>query len=151
MKAFVALCLLAAIYYFPQSALAEGCSHEEAVKADKAYADIKRAEWTWQKLYKSFRKFGHCADAKNKGIWDAELATAYDGAVQHLLLNDWKHFSDFIAIDKKADGFRSFVLSHINEDMSPEQLAAIKKSARERCPRNGRPMCDAVAIAAATP
>src|SRR6516225_2683715 len=70
------------------------CTQSEPSKASRLYVVYDPKVWTWGTLYESFHQFGHCADASNKGIWNAELLTAYDEAIEYLLVHDWQHFAD---------------------------------------------------------
>lgn len=123
------------------------CTDQEAIRANKIYGSVRRKYWTWDKLYKSFREYGHCADGKNNGIFAAELAYAYDDAVQHLLAEDWQHFSRFVEIDRHDKSFRSFVLLYIDEDMSRGEATEIVRNAKRHCPPNAKSLCQAVEAA----
>lgn len=124
------------------------CTQEEVRLADRQDAVIPAKNWTWERLYESFRRFGNCSDAKNPGIWDAELATTYDGAVQHLLIDDWQHVSEFGKLIQKHPSFERFVLSHVNEAFPLDGGKAVMANARDHCPESYGGLCKEIERAA---
>jgi hypothetical protein len=124
------------------------CTRKEVEQADHRDAINASKNWTWLKLHESFRRFGHCIDPKNPGIWDAELATTYDGAVQYLLIDDWGRVADLGKLSERHPSFKTFVLSLINEDFPLDGAKVVIANARDNCPRSYKTLCKAIEAAA---
>lgn len=133
----------------PAHAAVKTCTAEETRTADRTYASMSRTEWTWPTLYKSFVLFGHCANSTNKGLYDVELAEAYEEAVHHLLVDDWGHFPDLVSLVNHKPAFGKFVLNHMNEAFTPDDLAKVAENARLHCPVGATGICNDVRRATA--
>jgi hypothetical protein len=133
--------VLVLLAVFPVAALGKECTQEEVKLADSQDAAIPAKDWTWARLYESFHRFGNCGDPKNPGIWDAELATTYDGAVQHLLIHEWGRISELGKLSKEHPAFKRFVFSHINDDFPFDGAKAVVANAHDHCPASYEALC----------
>lgn len=145
---FARVVVAVVVVAIPSVTPSKECTREEVKQANHRDAVIASKHWTWLRLYESFRRFGHCADPKNPGIWDAELATTYDGAVQDLLIADWDHVFELGKLSEKHRSFETFVLSHINEAFPLDGAKVVIANARDRCPRSYETLCKAIEAAA---
>jgi hypothetical protein len=132
----------------PSIVLSKECTPEDARQANHSDARVPGRDWSWKRLYESFVRFGHCSDSKNPGIWDAELSTAYDGAVQHLLVDDWKSVSQLGQLVRIHPEFGDFVIAHINETFPLDGAKALVSNARNHCPDGYGNVCRAIEQAA---
>jgi hypothetical protein len=87
----------------------------------------------WDEVYRSFKKFGHCDNGA--------VAEGYDDVIVRLLVNDWNHFDTLARLTGGDKAFETFVVSHIDELASQEQLRAIARNAKSLCPSGGTPVC----------
>lgn len=133
---------------FSSTAPGKECTREEAKVADSQDTVILAKDWTWARLYESFRRFGNCSDPKNPGIWDSELATAYDGAVQQLLIHEWDQLPELGKIIREHPTFKQFVFSHVNEDFPVEGAKIVVTNARDHCPASYEALCKELGNAA---
>lgn len=117
------------------------CTKNEAKLAEQTYGSIKRETWTWSRLYKAFSRFGHCSKGDNPGWYSAELAYAFNDAVQYLLLERWSDIGTLAEISKKDRYFFKFVLSNINDDFSQSDLETIRNLSKNSCPKNAKSIC----------
>ncbi|TAL40102.1 MAG: hypothetical protein EPN97_01195 [Alphaproteobacteria bacterium] len=123
------------------AATAKACTEQKADEASKEYGSYEQNDWTWHQLYRSFQRYGYCADASNPGIWNAELATVYDEAVEFLLTQKWDTFGDFAMLARTNSSFRRFVISRISEATSANGVTAILKNVRHKCPVKSKSLC----------
>jgi hypothetical protein len=132
---FLSGALTAACGSAAQMANQKECTDDQAMHAlDEA--DVLR---TWDAVYRSFKTFGHCDDGA--------IAEGYDDSIIRLLVSDWNHFDDLARLSAGDQAFEKFVLRHIDELASEEQLSTIAKNANSRCPPGQIPLCRRISAA----
>ena len=148
MKIRLMIIVLGAMVSTSSLAEVKMCTSADAQRANASDASLPQQQWRWQRLYKSFMRFGHCGNAKNKGIWDAELASAYDGAVQYLLVHQWQTIESLNDLSRGNTSFLSFVISHIDDTFPASDIGIVIQNASLRCPRSTTAICARIAAAA---
>lgn len=119
------------------AASASDCSSEKTTKMSEDVGNSSIPDW--ESLYASFLLHGSC-DMK-KGFTDVELATKYDEIVTELLTNNWVSIKKLNQLTRKNKKFERFVLRHIDEMMSQEELQQIAENAQKSCPRDSKNLC----------
>lgn len=122
--------LLTILFYLMPAAIAWAgeCTLEASSLAEKN--DINPTDW--KALYSDFKNYGNCDDG-----WIAE---AFDEATIQLLIKDYPGF--FSSSPRKSDkGFRQFIIRHINEVASVEELSQVISHAKKECPANESKFC----------
>jgi|SRR5579864_239155 len=112
------------------------CTQAEATQAEKGADSLK----DWDQVYRAYKRFLHCDDGA--------IAEGYSDSVTKLLADDWKSFNRLQVLAERNNGFRAFVVKHIDESVPGDRLAKIANNARSECPGEGRNLC--VSIAKAT-
>jgi hypothetical protein len=64
--------------------------------------------------------------------------------VAKLLANHWADLQDLRRLTLESPEFSNFVLSHIDELMSPDEAKLIEQNAHLRCPANGKALCRSI-------
>lgn len=126
------LLALTALVFFSQ--LANGqvvCTPIEARAAES-----QRFLGTWEEVYKSFNKFGHC----DRGA----ISELYSEAVSRLLARRWDTAKELQKIVLTDSNFESFVIRHIDELMLFEYVEAIRLNTQQNCSSELRYLCGMV-------
>jgi hypothetical protein len=89
---------------------------------------------TWRAVFGSYQKYKQCDDGA--------IAEGYSSSIATLLADHWGDIDQLIRLSDQNAEFRRFVLHHIDETMSIDQAAAIKKNIAQRCPPGSKKLCD---------
>lgn len=92
---------------------------------------------SWDALYRSFKKFGHCDDGA--------IAEGYSESVARILADRWNSLPRFAELAGKNAAFRAFVIRHVDATLNTDDLEKIKANASTRCPANLRRTCNDLA------
>jgi hypothetical protein len=88
----------------------------------------------WNAAYRSFQRFGQCDDGA--------IAEGFSEAIAQLLAKDWKkHVDALIRLATNDKKFERFVLRHVDETLSDDELRTIAENARLYCPNGEKPFC----------
>jgi hypothetical protein len=91
---------------------------------------------TWNEIYRSFKRFAHCADGA--------IAEGYSDKVVGLLAHDWKDFLTAAHLMSLDPRFKTFVIRHVDETAAAEDLTAIKRNVSVECPKSDSGLCKAI-------
>lgn len=92
---------------------------------------------SWQALYDSYVRFGHC----DKG---GDASEGYSEAVVRLLVDHWSELPKLAALFEKHEDFKGFVLRHIDATADDADLKNISRFAQTQCPADIGCLCTAV-------
>lgn len=106
-----------------------GCNDAQSSKALDEADQLR----TWDALYKSYKSYRLCDDGA--------IAEGYSDSVARILAHHWGTLPRFASLGKEDDGFRKFVLRHIDATDDTEDLAVIEKNAKGRCPAGLTALC----------
>lgn len=130
------LALVFGMNSFASATSKKPCTKSEATQAETEVDSLK----DWDHVYRSYRKFSHCDDGA--------IGEGYSDAVGKLLANDWGHLHGLIALTKADEGFRRFVLKHVDETLPGDTLQRISNNARSNCPAGAQRLCSLIERAA---
>lgn len=105
------------------------CTQHEAIAAD---TDIDTLQ-TWSDVYRSFKKYAHCDDAS--------IGEGYSDKVMRLLVHHWNELPGLAPLAVANASFRKFVIRHIDELASSEELRGVQQNAQSHCPSNSKRLC----------
>ena len=117
---------------------AKECSKYEAFAAESVTDYLNN----WHNLHLAFKQFGHCDDGA--------IGEGLSEAVARLLVDQWPTFSELVSYSSKEPGFEKFVLAHIDETVTSEDLVKIHEYANTRCPANAKALCQKIVAASTT-
>jgi hypothetical protein len=101
---------------------AKECASAEAREAEAGVDSLK----SWSSIYQAFEKYGHCDDGG--------IAEGWTEAVVHTLASNWDSLIQASRYAEKDDGFRHFLLKHIDASADIDEVRAIGELAKSRCP-----------------
>lgn len=116
-------------YYRSPWVSAAKCTTKDAIAAD---SDIDHLTG-WAAVYRSFRLYKQCDDAS--------IGEGYSDKIVILLTKHWPTVIDLSKLAQADPEFGDFVLSHVDELMSPDQAKMIIANARDRCPAGLKSFC----------
>ena len=90
----------------------------------------------WQDVYKAYQKYAVCDSGS--------YAEDFSDKIVKLLMNHWDKFDGLYSLSVAHKDFEKFVLSHIDETMSLDDLNSILDAAKNKCPQYGHNLCDAI-------
>jgi hypothetical protein len=90
----------------------------------------------WKAVYRSFKSFGHCDTGA--------VSEGYDDSAIRLLTKDWKHVVVLSQLGSADREFGKFVLRHISELASEDELQVISKNAKSSCPSGEASFCQRI-------
>jgi hypothetical protein len=90
----------------------------------------------WEGVYRSFKRFESCDHGK--------VAEEYSYAISRLLAHHWEQVDVLLGLAAGDQEFKRFVLRHIDENIPEEEAQVIISNSRERCPREGKWLCQAI-------
>ena len=131
----IAVCLVVPVsvsaeqYYQSPWVSAAKCTIQDAKAAD---SDIGRLT-SWAAVYRSFRRYKQCDDAS--------IGEGYSDRIVILLTKHWPTVITLSRLAQADPEFGDFVISHVDELMSPDQAKMIIANARDRCPADLQPLC----------
>jgi|APFre7841882724_1041349.scaffolds.fasta_scaffold09889_2 hypothetical protein len=109
---------------------AKECTSEDARAAEAGIESLK----SWSSMYEAFEAYGHCDDGA--------IAEGWTEAVVHTLASDWNSLIQASQYAQKDDGFRRFLLKHIDASADTGEIEAIGTMARSRCPPKLEVLCE---------
>jgi hypothetical protein len=113
----------------PASAQDRICTSDEAQRAD-LQAGTHRS---WEALYKSYKRFGHCDDGS--------IAEGYSESVARILVDHWNTLPQLATLGNKDAKFLRFALSHLDATLDTGDIEKIKAKAATRCPPGLHAVC----------
>jgi hypothetical protein len=81
---------------------------------------------SWDAVYRSFKRFGHCDDGA--------IAEGYSESVARILVDHWNRLPRFAELAGKSSAFRAFVIRHVDATLNTDDLEKIKENASTHCP-----------------
>ncbi len=105
------------------------CSREDAKEAEATTATIS----SWEQLYFSFKKYGHCDDGA--------IGEGFSEAISVLMAEKWSSLNQLAQLAKKDSAFRQFVIQHLDETIPIDRLKKIKLNAESNCDKTVRDIC----------
>lgn len=94
------------------------CSSEMVSRSDSF---ISHSQVSWEQLSQHW--------STNKACDDGHFAEGYSEKVVHLLAYRWETFSEFANIARTRPEFYSWVIRHIDESTSPDDLTKVRSNA----------------------
>jgi hypothetical protein len=104
------------------------CTQQESRRADEAVDTLN----SWDRIHDWYKKYRQCDDGGP--------AEGVSEAVARNLADRWRTLPRLGELAQDA-GFRDFVLKHIDETLSGDDLGRISTNATKRCPANLRSLC----------
>ena len=105
------------------------CSDTEAQRAESEAVMLR----SWDDLYGSYKRYKHCDDGA--------ISEGYSEAVARILVDHWNTLSRLADITYKDTDFRRFVLKHIDQTLTLEDIKNIRANAEKKCPSGLRDLC----------
>ena len=112
------------------SAQQSQCSNADAQSAETEAESLR----SWDDLYKSYKRYRQCDDG---AIWEG-----YSESVARILVDHWATLPRFGQLAHKDEGFRLFVLKHVDQTIDGEDARTIRANAEHACPGRLRDFCD---------
>ena len=106
------------------------CGKTDALRAE-AQAETLRS---WDDVYKSYRSYRQCDDGA--------IAEGYSESVSCILVDHWITLPRLAQLVRRDDEFRRFLLNHVDETLSGEDVRTIRANAKNACPTGLRHLCD---------
>lgn len=113
----------------PNASARGKCTQADAKVAEERSTSIAN----WNELHAAFNRFKSCDDGA--------ISEGYSDSVVRLLIEQWNGASELQNTFNKSQSFEVFVLRHIDELMTPSQLAQIESNATNRCPSDAKQFC----------
>jgi hypothetical protein len=88
---------------------------------------------TWDALYASYKKFGHCDDGA--------IGEGYSESVARILADHWSSLPRFDQLAGKDASFREFVIRHLDATLNTDDVERIRGRATTHCPPGLRKTC----------
>jgi len=114
------------------------CTTDKAMKAE-ALPNIKQ----WDDFYTAYQSYGVCDDGS--------IAEGFSDSAAKMLANHWDQIGIFIALSAKDQGFRDFIVGHIDETDDLNDISRIIWNARNMCPAGAKGLCKALEVQAIHP
>jgi hypothetical protein len=95
---------------------------------------------SWEALYRSYKKFGHCDDGA--------IGEGYSESVARILADHWSSLPRLAQLAGKDAAFREFAIRHLDATLNTDDLERIKKSATSRCRHDLQKTCSEIATQA---
>jgi hypothetical protein len=109
------------------------CGRKDAILAEQEASSLR----SWTEVYKSYRHFRQCDDGA--------IGEGYSDSIARLVSEKWSSADQLDRLASHDRGFRSFVLHHIDELMSPSQAETIRNNAETHCPSRAGKLCKQIA------
>jgi hypothetical protein len=131
------LCLVL-LLVFPSlcQARAINCSPEEQLQAEKASETANN----WHKLFLAYHKFANCDDGGT--------AEGFSDTVMKLLADNWETSPRLFELAAHDDGFKNFVLNHIDATGDDDDIKKLEDNAEHLCPNGDTEMCKLIVVRA---
>jgi hypothetical protein len=104
------------------------CTHAERLQVEKEASELR----TWDALYNSYRKYGHCDDV--------DAAEGYSESKARILVDHWETLPRLAELIRKDKEFERFV--RVEETMDMQDVAKIRENAAHKCPPGLTNICD---------
>jgi hypothetical protein len=105
------------------------CTIAEAQRAESEAETLR----SWDDLYRSYKRYRQCDDG---AIWEG-----YSESVARILVDHWVTLPRFAQLADNEEGFRGFVLKHVDETINGEDARTIRANAQHACPSRLRRLC----------
>jgi hypothetical protein len=135
MKRFMSISVALLVVSRLLSAQVPGCSQAQALAADKGIDGLR----TWADLHSAFIQFRACDDGA--------IAEGWDDFVARMLGQNWNKLAELQRLAKVDTNFRGFVIQHISNTASGDDLDQALVNAREHCPGSARRLCSDIVTA----
>lgn len=112
------------------------CSKADAAEAERTVSNLD----SWQKVYKSFIRFGCCDDGA--------IAEGYSESVVHLLSSQWEQLEELNKTVLSDSDFLSFVIRHVDASADESELKEVLDNSNKHCPKSAENLCSAIEIVA---
>jgi len=99
----------------------------------RALGSVGSAAGTWKALHVHYQTYGQC-DA-------GPVREGYAHGVMSLLASRWARLGELARHAREDPAFLDFVVAHLDATSSPEDLEAVRRSAKDGCPRAHRALC----------
>jgi hypothetical protein len=93
----------------------------------------------WHNLYLAYSQFGHCDDGA--------VGEGFSAAISRLLVDQWPKLNELSAYAMNDRKFENFVIRHIDETVTTEDLLKINENAKSECPSSAVNLCNKIAAA----
>jgi hypothetical protein len=133
MKCIIILAFLLGTIVVAQASESEKpCTRLEAIQAE----DQINLSLDWDGIYRLYKNFAHCDDAS--------IGEGFSDMVSNSLSEKWSTVSQLNRLVLNDEGFKRFVLKHIDGLMSPDQAEKIRNNAASHCPSDAGRLCKAI-------
>jgi hypothetical protein len=109
------------------------CTQQDAINAEKRADSLKN----WSAVYGAFEQFGQCGD-------QGAIGEGYSDSIARLLSSQGSTAEQLSQLTSHDRDFEQFVLRHVDELMTPDQAAAIRKNAESHCPSDAKRLCKSI-------
>lgn len=123
-SAVLALVMLIAV---PVTSQSKPCTRTELLQVEKEAVTLR----TWDSLYKSYKRYGHCDDV--------EAAEGYSESIARVLADHWETLPRLAELIEQDRSFESFVTLNATMDMT--DVKKIKGLATAHCPAGLDELC----------
>jgi hypothetical protein len=104
------------------------CTPAQRLEAEKEAMTLR----SWDALYKSYQRYGHCSDV--------DAAEGYSESVARILADNWDTLPRLSQLIERDREFEKFV--GLDATMSMKDVAKIKDSAVQHCPKGLKNLCN---------
>lgn len=104
---------------------------------DKAFLNGLGEISSWQNFYKFYEKFQPCGD-------DGLFAEGFSDTTVNLFTAHWNQLHDLNSLVRTHPDFGQFVLSHLDEMMSQDDLKKIRSQATKQCLKADKELCQTI-------
>ena len=109
------------------SAQSKPCSPAEQLQVENEAVNLR----TWDSLYRSYKRFGHCDDV--------DAAEGYSESIARILADHWETLPRLAELIQKDRSFGRFV--GLDATMDIHDVAKIKRLAAAHCPAGLEKLC----------
>jgi len=119
--------------------IANGIMHAQADPCSRRARHIingLKGVQSWESFHSIFERFGSCDKAR--------IAEEFSYTISRLLTRHWGDVGELIRLSAEDEGFKAFILRHIDENIPEEEGQLIERNCREHPPAGGEWLCRAV-------
>jgi hypothetical protein len=127
--AVVLTCLIGILLTDSAHAVEHSCTIAEGRRA----LDEADALRTWDVLYASYKKFGHCDDGA--------IGEGYSESVARILADHWTSLPRFEQLAGRDARFGEFVIRHLDATLNTDDVERIRRMGATHCPPGLRRTC----------
>lgn len=110
----------------------KACSRVEEFQAETEIEGLN----DWPLVYRAYLRFGHCDDGA--------IAEGYSDTVIRLLTDQWDQIAELNRLALLNNKFEKFVLHHIDELATKNDLQTILKNTQKSCPKKAQRLCRSI-------